>query len=135
MKILLVSHGKFAEGLCDTMKNFFGGENFYSASVTQEYGSDGLKQTVEQYLSQWEDEQVVICSDMMGGSANQTVFPFLSRPNTFLVAGMSLPLVMQLHLEDGDITAESLREMIREAQAEIVLVNDRDFSRMDEDDE
>ncbi|TQI68346.1 hypothetical protein [Clostridium sp. KNHs216] len=135
MKILLVSHGKFAEGLCDTMKNFFDDDHFYFASVTQEYGSDGLKQAAEQYLSQWEGEQVVICSDMMGGSANQTVFPFLSRPNTFLVAGMNLPLLMQLHLEDGDITADSLREMIQEAQAEIVLVNDQDFSRMDEDDE
>lgn len=135
MKILLASHGKFAEGLCETMKTFFGADNIYSASITQENGSNGLKQAAEEYLNQWGDEQVVICSDMMGGSANQAVFPLISRPNTFLVAGMNLPLVMQLHLEEGDITADSLRDMIAESQKEIILVNDQDFSRMDEEDE
>lgn len=135
MKILLVSHGRFAEGLCNTMTNFFGADNVYHACVTQESGSAGLREAVEKYLKQWGDEQVVICSDMRGGSANQTAFPFLSRLNTFLVAGMSLPLVMQLHLQEGDVTAEELREMIEVAKTEIVLVNDMDFSKMDEDDE
>ncbi|QNK39094.1 PTS sugar transporter subunit IIA [Caproicibacter fermentans] len=135
MKILLVSHGKFAEGLCNTMHRFFGADNIFCAAVTEKDGSAKLRETVENYLAQWEGEQVIICSDMMGGSANQTVYPFLSRPNTFLVAGMNLPLVMQLHLEDGDITADALREMIKDAKTEIVLVNDMDFTQKGEDDE
>lgn len=135
MKILLVSHGKLAEGLCDTMRNFFGADNVYAASVTQESGSAALREAAEEYLKQWDGEQVIICSDMLGGSANQTVYPFLSRPNTFLVAGMNLPLVMQLHLEDGDITADTLREMIEDAKTEIVLVNDMDFTQKGEGDE
>jgi mannose/fructose-specific phosphotransferase system component IIA len=135
MKILLVSHGKFADGLSDTMRNFFGADNVYAASVTQENGSAALREAVEEYLKQWDNEQVVICSDMLGGSANQTVYTFLSRPNTFLVAGMNLPLVMQLHLEDGDITEGALREMVEDAKTEIVLVNDMDFTQKGEDDE
>ena len=51
MKILLVSHGKFAEGLRDTMVDFFGATNIYAACVTQENGTDGLRSAVEEYLA------------------------------------------------------------------------------------
>lgn len=136
MKILLVSHGKFAEGLRDTMVDFFGATNIYAACVTQENGTDGLRSAVEEYLAGWaEDEQVIICSDMMGGSANQTVYPYMARPNTYLVAGMNLPLVMQLHLEPDGVSAEFLREIIEISQSGIVLVNDKDFSAVGEYDE
>lgn len=134
MKILLVSHGDLAAGLCSTIKNFFGGENIYSACVTLENGVADLQKSVDNYLKEWGDEQVVICSDIKSGSANQTVFPYINRPNTFLISGMNLPLILQLHLE-SEVEAESLREMIKEAKEDMVLVNDLDLSVASEDDE
>lgn len=132
MKILLVSHGDFAQGMCSTMRTFFGGENVYSACVTQENGVDDLKKSVDAYLAEWGDEQVVICSDLKAGSANQTVFPYISRPNTFLISGINLSLVMQLSMED-EVNAEVLHEFMELAKEDVCLMNEVVLEEDDED--
>ncbi len=134
MKIILVGHGDFAAGMCSTLTNFFGAQNVYSASVSLEEGTAHLNSAIKGYLNQWdENEKVVICSDIKGGSANQNAFQYLSRQNTFLVSGINLALVLQLVLKD-DITIEELRETIQEAKNDMVLLNDLKIE-MSEDDE
>jgi len=134
MKVILVSHGDFAAGLCSTLTNFFGAQNIYSAFVSLETGAESLHTAVKGYLEQWGDEeQVVICSDIKGGSANQNAFQYLGRPNTFLVSGMNLSLGLQLMLKD-EITIEGLREVIELAKSDMVLLNDLKIE-MSEDDE
>lgn len=134
MKILLVSHGDFAQGLCSTMREFFGADNVYAASVTPENGTADLTASVEQYFRQWGEETVVICSDLKSGSANQTVTPLIARPNTFLISGMNLSLVMQIQMED-EITAESLHEIIELARQDMVFINELNLGAASEDDE
>ncbi len=134
MKILLVSHGEFAQGLCSTMREFFGADNIYAASVTAENGTADLLASAERYLAEWGDEQVVICSDLKSGSANQTVTPMITRPNTFLISGMNLSLVMQLQMED-DITPETLHEIIDLSKQDMVLMNELNLGAAGEDDE
>lgn len=135
MKILLVSHGDFAKGLCSTMTDFFGADQITSASVTMENGTRELAECAQKFLEQCQDgEQVVICSDLLGGSANQTVFPFMSRPNTYLIAGMNLPLVMLLSMET-EVTETSVNGIIAQAREGIVLVNGLNFGAADADDE
>ena len=134
MKVILVSHGDFAAGLCSTLTNFFGAQNVYSACVSLETGAESLHSAVKGYLEQWGDEEkVVICSDIKGGSANQNAFQYLGRPNTFLVSGMNLSLGLQLMLKD-DITIEELRQVVAEAKNDMVILND-EVVAMSEDDE
>lgn len=138
MKILLVSHGAIAEGFRSTLVDFFGAENFYAASVNLETGTEDLLNKVNDYLDKWPDkEQVLICSDIMGGSANQAVFPLIDRPNILLLAGMNLPLLIQLHLQmdQRELTAETLQGIVEAARSEITLVNRQDFFTRDKDDE
>ena len=87
MKILVVSHGDIAKGFCETAKKFFEASEIYYANVDLETGVKGLVEDVEKYLEDWKDEQVVICSDLKGGSANQTIANYISRPNTFVISG------------------------------------------------
>lgn len=134
MKILLVSHGDLAQGMCSTLREFFGAENIYAACVTAENGTADLVASAQAYLAQWDGEQVVICSDLKGGSANQTVVPMLARPNTFLISGMNLSLVMQLQMED-EVTAETLHGIIDLAKQDMVLINELNLGAAGEDDE
>lgn len=132
MKILLVSHGDFAEGMCSTMKKFFGADNIFSACVTLENGTADLKEKVDSFLLEWGEEQVVICSDLKGGSANQTVFSYLARPETYVVSGMNLSLVIQLQMEDS-VTMESLQDMILQAKEDMVLINSLEMGCTEDD--
>ena len=127
MKILVVSHGDISKGFCETAKKFFGASEIYYANVDLETGVKGLVEDVEKYLEDWKDEQ--------GGSANQTIANYISRPNTFVISGTNLSLVLQLMLAQ-DVTTDSLHMMIEESKNDIVLVNDiLANTSLDEDDE
>ena len=123
MKILLVSHGDLAQGLCNTAQKFFGASNIYYANVDLETGTTGLIEKVNKYLNEWKDEQVVVCSDLKGGSANQTVAQMLVNHDFFLVSGMNLALILQL-IMCQEVDEDSLKNMIEEAKNDLVLVND-----------
>ena len=133
MKLLLVSHGDIAQGFATTATNFFGASNIDWANVDLETGATGLIEKVEKYLRKNEDEQVVICSDLKGGSANQSVAKYASD-KVFVVSGMNLSLILQLMMAQ-EVSKESLNEMIEASKTDIVLVNDLLNNSFDEDDE
>lgn len=134
MKILLISHGDFAAGMCKTLHDFFGAENVYAAWVTQENGTADLMSKARAYLEQWTDEQVVVCSDLKGGSANQSALELLARPDTYLISGMNLSLVLQLQMED-QVDAETIQEIIANAKEDMVLVNELLNAQADNDED
>ena len=120
MKILVVSHGDIAKGFCETAKKFFGASEIYSANVDLETGVKGLVEDVEKYQEDWKD---------------QTIANYISRPNTFVISGTNLSLILQLMLAQ-DVTTDSLHMMIEESKNDIVLVNDiLANTSLDEDDE
>ncbi|HJA29865.1 MAG TPA: hypothetical protein IAA15_09935 [Candidatus Olsenella pullicola] len=133
MKLLLVSHGDLAAGMASVLSNFFGMSEVSSACVSIERGAQGLAEDVTAFLDACGDEQVVICSDLMGGSANQTVMPWLGRENTIIVAGMNLPLLLQLAMVTGDVTLDEVRDMVEESRKGIVVMNDLTFEMGDDD--
>ena len=102
--------------------------------MTQEDGTGELLDKVRAYLDQWGHALGVICSDLKGGSANQAVLPLLERPNTFLISGMNLSLLLQLGMEP-EVTAEGIREMLEAAKEDMTFINDMALGQMDEDDE
>lgn len=134
MKVLIISHGDMARGMYSTLTNFFGATNLYWACVSLEKGTIGLIDTLNQYLEEWKDEQVVICSDLKGGSANQSAVNYITRPETYLISGMNLSLLLQLSMCQ-EVTKDSLNEMIQLAKEDMVLVNDCMVTAFDEDDE
>ena len=46
----------------------------------------------------------------------------IARPNTFLVAGVNLSVLLQLQMEDH-VTVESLQEILDNAREDLVLMN------------
>ena len=53
MKILIISHGDFAAGMCSTLRTFFGADNVYSACVTPEGGTNDMMEVARRYLEEW----------------------------------------------------------------------------------
>lgn len=69
-----------------------------------------------------ETEQVIMLSDLYGGSVNQKMYLRLSRPNTFLIAGMNLALVLQLLLKTEPLNHDRLKELVEESRMALTLV-------------
>lgn len=87
-KFFLSSHGHLASGLASSLDILLGGHDrvtVFDAYVDEKSLNDALDaffQTVG------EKDQVILLSDMYGGSVNSTMYTYLDRPNTTLVAGV-----------------------------------------------
>lgn len=133
--LILASHHTMAEGLKDTLEFISGGVQetvALSAYMTNEPVDAEVKAVMDALDP---DTEAIILTDLNSGSVNQKFFPYVSRPHTHLVSGMSLPLALVIAMEPADdyLTAERLREIVGDAQSEIKYVNDLAAAGDDDD--
>lgn len=124
VKFLLASHGKMASGMKMSLDILLGhSENVYvydayvdDTNITEEFDKF--------FASVSDDDQVIMLADMFGGSVSNMMYTRLTRPNTFLVAGVNLALVLELVAMSacGDFTKESLETTISNSREALKLV-------------
>jgi Phosphotransferase system, mannose/fructose-specific component IIA len=122
-KILIASHGSLASGILSSLKLLLGSAENVTA-IDAYMDSRDFKQQVEEYfLSIQPADEVIMLSDLYGGSVNQVLYLFLERENTRLVAGYNLALVLELALIAGDISDEDLIRIVTGGKEAIQIVS------------
>ncbi len=124
-KYLLISHGGLAEGMVNTLNLFLGELNPFKA-ISAFMSDVSVDTLIEQFMATVdEDDELVILSDLLGGSVNQKMMPYMSRPKTYLIAGFNLPMVLQLSVlpQDVNLNEDLLAELIDKSKESLVLVN------------
>ena len=97
-KFLFVTHGHMATGVKSTLEIITGNCSKLTA-IDAYVDSKNVVVAVKEYFDQLlDDEQLIMLSDIENGSANQLLYKYLSRPKTFLITGVNLPLLLQLSL-------------------------------------
>lgn len=133
MKILLGSHGRFASGIKSSLKVLIGDEAERISVIDAYVDDNNIDVELENYFKTIDpDEQVLMLSDLYGGSVNQKMYLYLSRPNTYLIAGVNLSLVIELCLK-SDMDIEEAKETIATAREMMKLVEFKDDSPVDDD--
>ncbi len=96
--ILIVSHGKMAEGMVDSAKLFFGEtvEQLDALCLKAEDSPEDFHTRVEEKIAQLDSgEGVIILADLLGGTpCNQSVA--LMSDKVDLIAGVNLSLLLEL---------------------------------------
>ena len=127
-KFFISSHGHMASGIKSSLEILMGPQDnvtFFDAYVDQ----DRVEDHVEAFLATvGEEDQAIMLSDLYGGSVNQVLYTYLDRPNTFLVAGVNLALVLELVAASANnISKEELEEIVDMSRYAIkVLTLDKD---------
>ena len=136
-KVIIASHHHLATGMKDTIEHLIpsiGKIDVIAAYINNEPIEDEISKLLESYPV---DEKVLIFTDLLGGSVNQTFIRYMSKRNLFLVTGMNLPIIMTLLLsiESEDLSEDLIRKSIDEAKYHLLFVNDIYNQVTDEDDE
>lgn len=132
LKIFLSSHGHFATGIKSSLDILLGNSGniyFYDAYVDESSLSDNLDsffRTVEDH------EQVLLLSDLYGGSVNQVMYTYLQRPNTYLVAGVNLSFVLEVAMKSS-VDDELLHEIVEQSRRMLRVVNNDQNEDVEED--
>lgn len=113
-RLVLISHGNYAEGLKHALEMIIGKQEFIEAHGLPEGGSpnDIVKELSGTFE---ENETVVILSDIIGGSMHNAAVPLVNNENVFLVGGVNLALAIQVALMKP-ATAEEIDEQLAEAK-------------------
>ncbi|NCB33251.1 MAG: hypothetical protein EOM64_05135 [Erysipelotrichia bacterium] len=134
-KHLIISHGNLAKGMLDTLTMFIGeNKNYYAISAY----ADNCNPTEELncfWSSINEEDQVLIYTDILCGSVNQLVYPKLSRANTFIFAGMNLPMLIQGSCLPDDASDEEIMKLADCGREGVVCMNNAEVQSYSEEDE
>lgn len=122
LKVFLATHGRMAEGMKSTIDVLTGGSpklTYYNAYVDESCLRDRLE---EFYKTVTGEDQVILISDMYGGSVNSEMYLFARRPNTMLVTGVNLALLIGILMSGDEITRDMLKMLIAQSREAMKVV-------------
>ena len=121
LKIFLSSHGHMASGIKSSLDILIGNTDkitVFDAYVDEKNVQDVLDNF---YKTVSEDDEVLLLSDLYGGSVNQVMFTYLNRPNTRLVSWVNLALVLELAIKET-ISDSELEELVETSRMMMKIV-------------
>lgn len=121
IKMFISSHGHFASGIKSSVEILMGPNpriTVFDAYVDQDSVQEHLDAF---YETVGEDDNVILLSDLYGGSVNQVMYTYLTKPNTTLVAGVNLALVLELAVRE-EISKEELLELVEQSRTMLRVV-------------
>lgn len=125
-KIILASHGKFASGILDSLELICGKNEAISALdcyITEDFD---LKQTVDQLMAKNAEKELVVVTDLFGGSVNNEFLRYIKQPNFYLIAGLNLPFLIEFSAQfaSTDTIVELILQTLNRSKETIQFCNE-----------
>lgn len=134
---ILASHGGFSKGIYESIKIIVGEQpNVHIVSAFID-GNNDLEKLVKEVLQAIDkDDEIIVCSDVFGGSVNNEFMKQLGkRKNLYLITGMNLPLLMQLFLSVEEDTEKMIKDIVYSDDTKVKYCNEMiKLSNNEEDD-
>lgn len=126
-RIVLVSHGRLAQGMMSSLEMIAGKQPHVTAICAYMQDSPDVTKSLLSMANLLEEgDEMVIVTDLLGGSVNNEAAQLRTIPNVFIVSGMNLGLVLSLALSDEGDTAAVIRESIEGARRQLVWMDPLD---------
>ena len=96
-ELILISHGKMAEGVKASVELIMGEqEHVHTVCLLPSEGPDDFKSKLEEKISGMNIEDITVFADLMGGTpANVVSRMIMGGQKIRLISGMNLPLVIE----------------------------------------
>lgn len=137
-KIIIASHNKLAFGLKETL-GYITGDVSQVVEISAYLDNTPVADEIAAALADVSaDDEVLVLTDLLGGSVNQAFFPYLNREHFHVITGMNLPVLLSLALQPTDtyLDAATIHQAIAEAREQLAYMNDVVAAMaIDEDDE
>lgn len=136
-KFLIATHGALAKGAQSSLDIIIGATDH--VFIIQAY-LDGNKSVEAELATVMEQispsDELIIFSDLLGGSVNNQILRFALRDNVHVVSGFNLPLLIELILSDpATPIIECITAAIERAKEQMVYVNNLMTQKINEDED
>lgn len=120
---VIATHSTYAEGLYNAIK-FFKSDcdnvRYINAYVEDQEFEKCFRNTIENI----KQENLIIFTDMAGGSVNQVVTNISREYDYKIVTGVNLPLLLELLFNPNDLTIEDLRNSVENAKEQLMVIEE-----------
>lgn len=124
-KILLASHGKFAEGIYNTLQIILGKDINVTTISAYVNGKDDLEGLVNPHIHELNhDDELIVVTDLFGGSVNNEFMKHTCNAQVHLVSGMNLHLLIELITSQNPNTKELIKYAIEQSKETIKYCNE-----------
>jgi fructoselysine and glucoselysine-specific PTS system IIA component len=124
-KFLIATHGSFAKGVKSSLDIIIGETENLSLIEAYVGENKSIEEELKKVLDDLrEGDELVIFSDLLGGSVTNQILQQALRENVHIVSGFNLPLLLDILLSDADSPVEEIiGNSINNAKDQIVYVN------------
>lgn len=133
--IILISHGYMAEGTAGSAEMILGKREDLSYISAYVEGNDSVRKEALKQMERFEeDAEILILTDIFGGSVNNELLNLMERKNVYLISGMNLALVIGLlaRADEEQDTETIIAECLEEAEKNMKFCN-RELSETSEE--
>lgn len=127
---IISSHSHLAEGMVSALELIVGkidNLSFYNAYTEEETGdNEHFKEKIMREINSIpKEDDIIIVTDMFGGSVNNELLELCKIKNCYLVTGMNLLLVIGLCLgSEEEPINEQIHRLVEEAKTGIIYCNE-----------
>lgn len=124
-RFLIATHGAFAKGVKSSLDIIIGEtDNIFLIQAYLDESRSVEDELAEVLETITENEELVIFTDLLGGSVNNIMLRNALRENVHIVSGFNLPLLIEVILGDADTPViEVIESAINNAKEQMVYVN------------
>ncbi len=131
---IIASHGHFADGIYESVKIIIGEQQNVHIICAYVDGNNDAKDLIQEVISQIPNEdEIIACTDLLGGSVNNAMMKYISRKGFHLITGMNLPLLMNLFLYQQEDIATLIPHVMKEVKGCINYCNQCETDETEED--
>lgn len=122
---IIASHGGFSKGIYESIKIIIGPQQNVHILTAFVDGKNDIEALVKEAMEEiGEDDEIIVCSDIFGGSVNSEFMKRLgTRKNLYLITGMNLPLMMQLFLSTEEDTDRMIKDIVNSEDTQVKYCN------------
>ncbi len=124
-KIVIATHGELAKGFVSALNIITGNTDKIETICGYLTPDFNLADEIENIMkdTNFETTDLIVCTDMMGGSVNNEFIKFLPRYPFHLITNINLTFMVDLLLTQGEITADVLDVKVSDGMASVKYVN------------
>lgn len=135
-KMILASHGRMASGTLESIELITGENKNISALDCYVEDNFDLSRSVKDLLIKYERDELIVITDLFGGSVNNEFLQYMETANLYLIAGINLSLLIELatQFEAVDDIKSLIRNSLLKSKETIQFCNETVLMKVEEED-
>ena len=124
-KLLIATHSVFADGIKNAMELVTGEQNSVSTLCAYTNDMTEVETPIKEIIDALcDDEELIVTTDIFGGSFNNEFMKYLSKSNIYLIAGVNLPLLFELIMNlESENTVQMIETAVKNARKQLQYCN------------